>query len=45
MAVPQPNDVQVWLRTALEQNWSIRAASAAVAVAEKEVSVQRAGYY
>ena len=45
MAVPQPNDVQVWLRTALEQNWSIRAASAAVAVTEKEVSVQRAGYY
>ena len=44
MAVPQPADVQVWLRTALEQNWSIRAASAAVAVAEKEVSVQRAGY-
>ena len=45
MAVPQPNDVQVWLRTALEQNWSIRAASAAVAVTEKEVSAQRAGYY
>ncbi|MEJ2895309.1 TolC family outer membrane protein [Bordetella avium] len=45
MSLPQPNDAQLWLRTALEQNWYIRAAAAAVAVAEKEVSVQRAGYY
>lgn len=45
MNLPAPNDAQAWLRTALEQNWSIRAAAANVAVAEKEVSVQRAGYY
>ncbi len=45
MTLPVPNDPQAWLRTALDQNWSIRAASAGVAVAEKEVSVQKAGYY
>ncbi|SAI01392.1 outer membrane protein [Bordetella trematum] len=45
LALPEPNDVDQWLRTALAQNWSIRAASAGVAVAEKEVSVQRAGHY
>ncbi|CAB3842569.1 TolC family outer membrane protein [Achromobacter anxifer] len=45
MTLPAPNDPQAWLRTALDQNWSIRAASAGVAVAEKEVSVQKAGYY
>ncbi|CAB3643513.1 TolC family outer membrane protein [Achromobacter pestifer] len=45
MTLPVPNDAQAWLRTALDQNWSIRAAAASVAVAEKEVEVQRAGYY
>ncbi|MGE8672447.1 MAG: TolC family outer membrane protein [Achromobacter kerstersii] len=45
MTLPAPNDAQAWLRTALDQNWSIRAASAGVAVAEKEVAVQKAGYY
>lgn len=45
MSLPIPNDAQAWLHTALEQNWSIRAAAATVAVAGKEVSAQRAGYY
>ncbi|KAG1387631.1 hypothetical protein G6F59_016313 [Rhizopus arrhizus] len=34
MTLPVPNDPQAWLRTALDQNWSIRAASAGVAVAD-----------
>lgn len=45
LALPEPNNADAWLHQALDQNWSIRAAAAGVAVAEKEVSVQRAGYY
>ncbi len=43
--LPEPNNPDAWLQKSLEQNWSIRAAAASVAVAEKEVSVQQAGYY
>ncbi len=45
LELPAPNDVQRWLATALEQNWSIRAAAASVAVAEKAVAVEAAGHY
>ncbi|MCL2345511.1 MAG: TolC family outer membrane protein [Desulfobulbus sp.] len=43
--LPEPNDPQIWLRTALEQNWSLRAAAAAVSIAEREAKVQKAGYW
>ncbi|WP_233161673.1 MULTISPECIES: TolC family outer membrane protein [unclassified Achromobacter] len=42
--VPQPLNPDAWVQKSLEQNWSIRAAAAAVSVAEREVSVQKAGY-
>lgn len=45
LALPQPNNPDAWVQKSLEQNWSIRAAAAAVSVAEREVSVQKAGYY
>jgi len=45
LATPEPANVQSWLNQSLEQNWSIRVAAAAVDVARKEVSVQRAGHY
>lgn len=45
LVLPEPNDPDVWLQQALAQNWSIRAAAAAVNVAEREVKVQKSGYY
>lgn len=45
LVLPEPNDPALWLQQALAQNWSIRAAAAAVAVAEREVKVQKSGYY
>lgn len=45
LAAPEPSDAHAWLDQALQQNWSIRAAAAAVEVARKEVGVQRAGHY
>lgn len=45
LVLPQPNDPQAWLDRALEQNWAIRAAQAAVKVAEREVMVQKAGHF
>lgn len=45
LVLPEPNDPNAWLQQALAQNWSIRAAAAAVKVAEREVKVQKSGYY
>lgn len=45
LVLPEPNDPNAWLNQALAQNWSIRAAAAAVNVAEREVKVQKSGYY
>lgn len=45
LLLPEPNDPHAWLKQALEYNWSLREAAAQVAVAAREVSVQRSGYY
>lgn len=42
---PEPNDIEKWVETALEQNLSLEARRQAGQVAYQEVQKQRAGYY
>lgn len=45
LAPPAPNDIDAWAETALRNNFSIIAASQAVAAAKKGIEIQKSGYY
>jgi outer membrane protein len=42
---PEPNDIEAWTKAALENNYNIQAASQAVAVAKKQIEIERSGHY
>lgn len=42
---PDPEDIDAWVKTALEQNYDLLAARAATDTARQEVEVQRSGHY
>jgi len=45
LLAPAPNSPDAWLDTALEQNPSLLAATAATSVAREQIQVQRSGHY
>ncbi|MEA3278524.1 MAG: TolC family outer membrane protein [Pseudomonadota bacterium] len=42
---PQPNDIEVWAKTALKSNYGIIAASEASESAKKQIDIERSGHY
>lgn len=42
---PDPNDVEAWVETAMQNNKNIQAAHHGVALSRKEIKKQHAGYY
>ena len=45
MATPQPENIDEWVKTALQNNLSLKAAQLSLEVAQKQVGIQRAGHY
>jgi outer membrane protein len=45
LAPPAPNDIKEWTQVALQNNYTIQAASQAVAGARKQVEIERSGHY
>ncbi len=45
LAPPAPNDIKEWTQAALQNNYTIQAASQAVAGAKKQVEIERSGHY
>lgn len=45
LMIPQPENIDEWVKTALQNNLSLKAAQLALEVAEKQVGVQRSGHY
>ena len=45
LAPPAPNDIKEWTKAALQNNYTIQAASQAVAAAKKQVEIERSGHY
>ena len=45
LAPPAPNDIKEWTQVALQNNYTIQAASQAVAGAKKQVEIERSGHY
>ncbi|MGB7552523.1 MAG: TolC family outer membrane protein, partial [Chromatiaceae bacterium] len=45
LAPPEPNDIKEWTQVALQNNYTIQAASQAVAGAKKQVEIERSGHY
>jgi len=43
--VPQPNNMDEWVARAQDENFQVRAQQAAVEIAKREISRQRAGHY
>lgn len=44
LATPQPNDIEAWVRTAVDSSYQVAIARANVDIAEQEVARQRAGH-
>lgn len=42
---PQPDDIDYWVKASLDQNYEIKSKRYDVAVARKNISIQRAGHY
>ena len=45
LATPQPENIDEWVKTALQNNLSLKAAQLSLEVAQKQVGIQRAGHY
>lgn len=45
LAPPQPNDINIWVETALANNFGIIAAKQAAESARKQIEIERSGYY
>ena len=45
LSPPEPNDLQAWVKTAVENNYSIVAALEAVESARKQIEIERSGHY
>ena len=45
LAVPEPSDMEQWVKTSLAQNLQLRAAQAALRIAQEEISRRRAGHF
>jgi len=42
---PEPNNIDEWTKVALQNSFDIQAASEAVAVAKKQIEIERSGHY
>lgn len=42
---PQPDDIDYWVKSAIEQNFNLKAKRYDVAVAKKSIAIQKAGHY
>ena len=45
LATPQPENIDEWVKTALQNNLSLKASQLSLEVAQKQVGIQRAGHY
>lgn len=45
LMIPQPENIDEWVKTALQNNLSLKAAQLSLEVAQKQVNVQRSGHY
>lgn len=42
---PQPDDIDYWVKTSIEQNFDLKSKRYDIAAAKKKISIQRAGHY
>jgi outer membrane protein len=45
LAPPEPNDIEQWVETALQNNYGVIAAQEAVEAAKKQIEIARSGHY